>query len=168
MASAATASASFGSVPMRRILSRTAISTACAEIAILPSLLLGVVADVIAVALRLPHRVGVHHRGTARNAEEEPTQECPQVVPDRSTLVVAVALKDLVNSIPGVLIDDSVVLARVEDAFVIDHSGVQDVGQGRMQRSSGEWLPAPDLAIFSGPVLAHQTDPLGFLKDRQR
>src|ERR1700690_3063384 len=51
------------------------------RLAVRPSLLLGVVADVVAVAFRLPHRVGVHHRRTARNAEEEPAQQSTQLVP---------------------------------------------------------------------------------------
>ena len=54
--------------------------------------------------------------------------------------------------------------------FTFSHRqhAVQDVGQGRVQRTSGEGLPASDLAVLGGPVLAHETDALGFLKDRQR
>ena len=71
-------------------------------------------------------------------------------------------------TIPRLLIYDPVVLARVQDALVVNHSGVQNVGQGRVQRASGEWLPAANLAVFGGPPLADEADPLGLLKDRQR
>ena len=155
-------------VPIRRMLSRTAVSMACGRnrlsLAILPSLLLGVVADVIAIPLRLAHRVGVHHRGTAWNAEEEPPQKRTQLVPDGRALVAAIAPKRFVDPIPRFLIYDPVVFTRIQDAFVVNHPGVQDVGQGCVQRASSEWLPAPNLAVFCGPPLTHQTDPLGFLE----
>src|SRR5208282_4677805 len=73
-----------------------------------------------------------------------------------------------VDLVPGLLIDDSVVLTLVENAFVVDHSGVEDAGQNRVERTSSERLPASDVALFRSPPLGHQADPLGFLKDRQR
>jgi hypothetical protein len=51
------------------------------------------------------------------------------------------------DSIPRLLIDDPVVLARVKNPLVVNHPGVEDVGQGRVQLSSGERLSSPDRAF---------------------
>ena len=138
------------------------------RLAILPALLLGVVADVVAITFRPTHCVGVHHRRPARHAEEQAAQESTQFVPDGSALVAAISPKRFVDLVPGLLIDDSVVLTRIENALVINHSCVQDVGQGRVQRASSEYFPTSDLAVFGGLTFSNETEPLDFLKDRQR
>ena len=94
------------------------------RLAILPSLLLGVVADVVTIAFRLPHSVGMHHRCPARNAEQNAAQQSAQLVPDGSALVAAVVAKHFLGQLPGCLIDDPVVFARIEGALVLNHPGV--------------------------------------------
>ncbi len=133
------------------------------RLAVLPSFLLRVVTDVVSVAFRTPHRVRVHHRRSARNAEEDPAQQSAQLVPDGGALVAAVAPKRLVDLVPGLLIDDPFVLTLVENAFVINHSGVENAGQGRVQRASSEQLPAADVSVFGCPPLRYQAAPRTFL-----
>ncbi len=121
--------------------------------AVLPALLLRAVTDVIAVAFGVAHRVRVDHRRPAGNAEQEALQQGAELVLQAGPVVAIVPTKLLVYPIPPVLIDDSLVLARVQGALMLDHSGVDDVGEDAVHRSLCNALAAPDLAILCGPRL---------------
>ena len=104
------------------------------RLTVLPTLLLRVVANVVTVALRLPHRVRVHHRSPARHAEQQAAQQRAVLVFQAGTVVAIVASQGLMDAIPSILIDDPLVLTRVQSALVVDHPRVDDIGEDPMHR----------------------------------
>jgi hypothetical protein len=58
----------------------------------------------------------VHHGRPTRNAEEQSAQQGAELVPAACAVVAFVALEGFMGSIPRVLIDDPLVLARIQGA----------------------------------------------------
>ena len=86
-------------------------------------------------------------------AEQEAAQQCAVLVLHVRAVSASVLPEGGLDLVPHPLVHNSLVLARVEDAFVVHHAAVKGVGEDSVESALADRDPATRDAGFGGPTL---------------
>ena len=121
-------------------------------------------ADVVTVLLATDDAVGRGHGVMAQPAEEQALEQGVGLVMS-VRLAPAVVAKQVLNLVPGIVVDDGLVFAVVDLVFIADLAQIGDVGEELVQSALGKRPTATLISLVRLPAFGPPAKSVRFLQN---